>query len=392
MINLIFQVGCLILYLYYCYQLEPIEKGKTKFIVLVGITGSILVVFSWLCLPEIGWGLITGILLFYLLFYGEEAFRYIWKKAVGLGGLILILEFFNVRIKSGEEFIVANIILWISFLLLAGYRGYLNWISVALTAGIYGCISWMIWKQPSMQGIFFAVSILIFLMLETALVSYQKSYEIQTADFQQNVLLQQYDEIKNIYMNMRGWRHDYHNHIQVIKAQMALEEWEEAKQYLDELEQDLERVDTYIKSGNLMMDAILNSKLTLAEHIGIAVNCKVQMPEQLEIADVDLCVILGNLLENALEACDKIPREKRFLRIYGIVNGGQLYLSIQNSAKEELDFNEQSYITNKRGEHGFGMRRVKLLVDKYQGYLNLQNEPGIFAAEVTLPLKKVQSV
>ena len=141
-----------------------------------------------------------------------------------------------------------------------------------------------------------------------------------------------------------------------------------------------------------MMDAILNSKLTLAEHKGIAVNCKVQMPEQLEIADVDLCVILGNLLENALEACDKIPREKRFLRIYGIVNGGQLYLSIQNSAKEELDFNEQSYITNKRGEHGFGMRRVKLLVDKYQGYLNLQNEPGIFAAEVTLPLKKVQSV
>ena len=154
----------------------------------------------------------------------------------------------------------------------------------------------------------------------------------------------------------------------------------------DELERDLDRVDSWIKSGNLMADAILNSKLSLAQQKKIAVNCKARLPENLPVEDVDLCVILGNLLDNALEACEQIPQNARFLRVYLAINGRQLYLSIQNSAKEELNFNERNYITQKRGSHGFGMKRVSAVVEKYEGFLNLANEPGIFAAEVTLPL------
>ena len=126
-----------------------------------------------------------------------------------------------------------------------------------------------------------------------------------------------------------------------------------------------------------MTDAILNSKLSLAEQRGIRVNCKAILPKELSIEDVDLCVLLGNLLDNALEACEKIPEEQRFLRIYMVVNKSQLYISIQNSAKEELDFNEKNYISTKRGNHGLGMKRVKALADKYEGYLTLANEPGI---------------
>ena len=111
------------------------------------------------------------------------------------------------------------------------------------------------------------------------------------------------------------------------------------------------------------------------------------LPAELSVEDVDLCVILGNLLDNALEACEQIAADQRFLRIYMNVNKSQMYLSVQNAAKEDLDFNERNYITNKRGSHGFGMRRVRTAVEKYDGFLHLANEPGIFAAEVTMPLK-----
>lgn len=100
----------------------------------------------------------------------------------------------------------------------------------------------------------------------------------------------------------------------------------------------------------------------------------------------DLCVILGNLLDNAIEACQALEKERRFLRLYIAVNKGQFYLSVQNSAREEPDFDARNYISRKRGNHGLGMKRVKTAVDKYHGYLNLANEPGIFAAEVTMPL------
>ena len=175
----------------------------------------------------------------------------------------------------------------------------------------------------------------------------------------------------------------------LFRSQIAADQLVEMKQYLNALEENLDRVDTYVKSGNLMADAILNSKLTLAQQKGVRVNCKAVLPETLPIEDVDLCVILGNLLDNALEACDGIPEEERFLRIYMVVNKAQLYTSIQNSAKEDLNFDERHYISRKRGNHGLGMKRVKALTDKYEGYLTLANEPGIFAVELTMPLQEL---
>lgn len=347
----------------------------------------------------LAWGAVTILFLLFDLFFDDEPFCLQWWR-IALAGAVLII-FSGI----GVDCYVANgIFLWIIFLILAGKRGYLSWQNGLVLGSIYGALSGVVYLfekgmiqlteiasvGKNTESIFlFVLLVLEFLLLlltEGTLFSYKKGFETQTEHFQQDMLSHQYEEIKNIYLNMRGWRHDYHNHLQVMKAQMALENYDELEIYLDELERDLDGVDTYVKSGNLMADAILNSKLTLAKERDIRINCKVKLPEQLAVADVDLCVILGNLLDNAIEACEKIEEDKRFLRIYMIVNKSQLYISIQNGAKEELNFNERNYITNKRGSHGFGMRRVKAMVDKYSGYLNLANEPGIFAAEVTMPL------
>ncbi|MBU3207489.1 GHKL domain-containing protein [Clostridium algidicarnis] len=203
--------------------------------------------------------------------------------------------------------------------------------------------------------------------------------------FQRKLLSHQYAEIKDIYMNMRGWRHDYHNHLQTMKAYLSMNELKELDEYLFKVEKDLDAVDNLVKSGNVMMDAILNSKISIMKRHNIEVDFKAILPGDLKINDVDLCVMVSNLLENAIESCVQIPGNRRFIRIYTEVYGSQFYMSIQNSSKDNLDFNARNYISNKRGEHGFGMKRVQLLVDKYNGFLNLQNEPGIFASEITIP-------
>ena len=259
----------------------------------------------------------------------------------------------------------------------------------AWTATVWGAmyLALSVWSHKFSEPLFcLGLGVGLFFVLEYTLRRYQSGYERNTRDFQTSVLAHQYEEIKTIYLNMRGWRHDYHNHIQVMKAHMALGQMEALSGYLDALEQELSRVDAYVKSGNLMIDAILNSKLSLARQQEIALHCTATLPERLSISDVDLCVILGNLLDNAIEACEKIAAEERFLRIYCAVIKNQLYISVQNSAKEELDFDERNYISKKRGNHGLGMKRVQVLVDQYGGFLNLQNQPGIFAAEVLLPL------
>lgn len=194
------------------------------------------------------------------------------------------------------------------------------------------------------------------------------------------------EDVRAMHLQMRSWRHDFHNHLQSMKFLLKEQKYEETRRYLDELEQDLSSVDTMVKSGRLSVDAILNSKLSLAKEAGIRLDVTVYPLPKLGISDVDLTALLGNLLDNAIEACEKIPEERRFIRLYLDCVGQQLYFSIQNSAKESLSFNERHYISEKRGRHGLGMKRVKLLVDKYGGILNLQNEAGVFAAELSFAL------
>ena len=214
----------------------------------------------------------------------------------------------------------------------------------------------------------------------------QNNVEKSIEAIQKHLIVSQYGEVKEMYMDMRGWRHDYHNHIQIMKAYVQMGQLEQLKDYFDSLEQNLEEVNQLVKTDNLMVDAILNGKVSLMKKHKIAVDITAKLPEHLWISDVDLCVIIGNLLDNAIESCLKIEEKKRYIRIYIAVKKEQFYLSIQNSAKEELSKEERQYITNKRGEHGFGRKRVKALVDKYGGYLNMQNESGIFASEVSIPM------
>ncbi|MBO5056972.1 MAG: GHKL domain-containing protein [Lachnospiraceae bacterium] len=205
--------------------------------------------------------------------------------------------------------------------------------------------------------------------------------------FQNELVDRHYNEVETMYRKMRGWRHDYHNHIQVLKAHMSLSQYEQAEDYLDRLEEDLTSVDTVLKTGNVMVDAILNSKLTMIQEKKIAVDATAIVPEEISISGIDLSVLIGNLLDNAMEACMELDEEKeRFIRIYIDIIKKQLYISVTNSMAGKAKRTGSGFLSRKTGSHGFGLLRIDSIVDKYGGFLNRQTEDGVFATEVTLPL------
>ena len=231
------------------------------------------------------------------------------------------------------------------------------------------------------------IAALIFVLLEYLLQRIMKREEDKTIIYQNKLMKQQMDEIENIYMTMRGWRHDYHNHLQSLKGYLSLNKVDQMKNYLNELETDLDSIDTLYHSGNLQLDSILNAKLAIAEKGQIRIHCDASIPPQLHVSDLDLCVILGNLLDNAIESCRKIENpDERFIRVYIGILKKQLYISITNATSETVKQRTDHYFTTKRGDHGHGLKRVDQVVKKYDGYLNRQNEPGVFATEIILPL------
>ncbi|MCM1122654.1 MAG: ATP-binding protein [Eubacterium sp.] len=233
-------------------------------------------------------------------------------------------------------------------------------------------------------GLLFAMTVLLLRYLIHTLV------DRRTLRYQSDLLEKHCEEVQNMYRQTRGWRHDYHNHIQTMKAHLAMGKFKELESYLNELDRDLTTVDTVIKTGNVMVDAILNSKISVATSKGIAVDAKAQVPKELDtvLSEVDICLIVGNLMDNAIEACMKIQQEgQRFIRVYMDILKGQLYIYIMNAVGEAPKKVGSAYLSTKNKEHhGFGLMRIDKVVDKYHGYLDRQHEEGVFATEIMLPL------
>ncbi len=206
--------------------------------------------------------------------------------------------------------------------------------------------------------------------------------EKRVAAYQDDLIEKHFEEVQSIYAKMRGWRHDYHNHIQALLALVGDDE--RTRDYLWKLNKDLTEVDTVVKTGNVTVDAILNSKLTLIKSKDIPVDAVARVPDDLKISEIDLCAIIGNLLDNAIEAVLPLPPEARFIRIYIGMLKSQLYISVTNSTASEPRKVGGKYVSTKGEGRGVGLMRVDGIAKRNGGTVNRQNESGVFATEVLL--------
>lgn len=213
-----------------------------------------------------------------------------------------------------------------------------------------------------------------------------KIIDRRIARYQSDLLTTHYAEVENMYRQTRGWRHDYRNHIQVLKNYAEMGDMEAVKGYLDELAEDLNTVDLALKTGNKMTDVILNSKISLARSKEIQVRADAHVPMTLTTAQIDLCIILGNLFDNAIEACLQLPIKERMIRIYMEMKNTQLYISFTNTTAQRKQKKENGrFVSTKGGDRGYGLVRIDTIIERYQGYIRRGSEDGAFTTEILLP-------
>ena len=205
--------------------------------------------------------------------------------------------------------------------------------------------------------------------------------------YQHDLIETHYSEVDNMYRKMRGWRHDYRNHIQTMKVLAAEGDLDALKKYLDKLDEDLNTVDVVVKTGNKMTDAILNSKISLAKSKGINVIADAKVPVELKMSDIDLCIVIGNLFDNAIEASLALPEEERLIRLYMDIKNTQLYMCLTNfTSVKKLKKQGGRYVTTKGEGHGFGLVRVDDIIERYGGYISRNSEDGAFTTEIMFPV------
>lgn len=200
-----------------------------------------------------------------------------------------------------------------------------------------------------------------------------------------------YQMLEEQYSRSERMRHDMKNHIIAMSGLFRSKEWEKLGNYLKNMEAGCLENSADI-TGNKAVDALLYQKRRQAEQRSIAWECNVQIPKSCGIHEFDFCVLFGNLLDNALEACERMLRVKThgaadcFINIQAKTVKKCFLLIVKNSVDEAEQQNTGIARKKNPQGHGIGLLNVGDVVHRYQGVLHTESEGGIFVISVLIPL------
>ena len=199
-----------------------------------------------------------------------------------------------------------------------------------------------------------------------------------------------YERLDISQRELQSLRHDIKNHISCLYALLDSGHAKEAKEYIKELYTCNKGLQGIIYSGNIVIDSILSNGLANLENRGINLKCSIIIPPSLNIADVDLCILFGNLIDNAVEACERIvePGRKKFIVLNVNIKKDYLFIDIANSFTGEVKKQNNIYRTVKIDERycGIGLFNIRKIVEKYNGEFSVSHSDNVFSVSVMLSL------
>lgn len=223
---------------------------------------------------------------------------------------------------------------------------------------------------------------------------FQKSTKYARIEVEQSLILQniessekRYGEVVAIQNQTKSMLHDINNHIACAKGMIEDREGVAAK-YIDELEQKVGHYASQAVFGNSIIDTILYSKTAKAEELGIDIFTSLDMDKNIKIDPVDICTIFSNALDNAIEACEEIEKERRFIRLKAVQSEDILYIKVVNSSANRNKIGDE-FRTTKREKirHGIGLKSIQAAVESYSGSIRTEYKDGVF--ELSIMLNKI---
>jgi len=254
---------------------------------------------------------------------------------------------------------------------------------------------------PEIYSIVPLVSISLLLSLLVNAYIFKKVLQGDETE-QKNLLMEQQfklqinhnKNVESLYANIRSIKHDMTNHLICLKNLSKQGNLEEIINYLHTLGQSLGKLDNTIKTGNPVSDAIINEKYNIAKLEGIEFSCNFILPDNFQINPVDLCIVLSNALDNAIEACMKIKDKTlgKKISITSYLRDLYFIIEISNSNMNKIQYNNNIIVSQKddKDNHGIGISNIEMVVKKYDGILDIMVEKNTFTLNLMLKLKDNQ--
>lgn len=338
--------------------------------------------------------------LFMGIFYEITVSFWQFLTAAGLGILFHSRDFLDSAAVRGQAAVWAvHLILVVLVISLSGKHGTAGekayrFVSGAASAGIIAVVTLSqqeILEIPedtlsmwTILSVVLLMSVLVFKLNRR----YEMEKELVRLRSEQAELLERdYTTLNQAYAVNAKLFHDFHNHIGVLRRLLAHEKYGEAAQYLDELQAPVHEMTDAVWTGDETLDYLINSKASMAAENGIQMHTEIEFPRNTNIRSVDLCAIVGNLLDNALEAAGQVPEpERRYIRLIVRRINQMLVIKVENSFFTEPVQEGGELQTTKKdgGLHGWGIRSVRTAAEKYDGMVQSDHSGNTFCVVVTL--------
>lgn len=246
------------------------------------------------------------------------------------------------------------------------------------------------WMLALFTGLVIILSILVIRYIQV----FEKIFQEETKRkvFQQERLYykKQLEWMEKKEDEIRQIRHDAKNHFIVLKEMMETGNVEKAKEHLQTVIGELQPPKQFSETGNICVDSLLNYKFSDAQKQKVVIIKKISIPEKLPIKDEDMVVVLGNLLDNAIEATAYLQNEEKKIWLILVEKKGMLFLHIKNIFDSTCLEKGGVLQTRKKDKtmHGFGLKSVERVVEQYGGIMKVEHVGHIFSVWIKIDLER----
>ena len=278
--------------------------------------------------------------------------------------------------------------------------GAMRSLSVLVVLGMVGAVTLSEQKTLPLDENLVGTWIILSMVLMFAILFYrvnrQREMESEIARLKQEqaeIVERDYQALRRTYEGNAKLYHDLHNHIEAIYQCLLQGDTEEAARYCEDLRTPVREISQTVWTGDKALDYLISSKLALAEQEHIKTKVNIEYPHNTNIRSVDLTTILGNLLDNALEAAQAAPDGLRFLNLTIRRINAMLIIKVENGYGHDLKREDGKLLTTKsdRAFHGWGLKSVQTAADRYDGTISTDDKDGIFQSVVTLSFQAIKT-
>lgn len=303
---------------------------------------------------------------------GGRILIYLISRSI-MFGVCIIIEFYKKKLQFSVE----------------DYKG------ILFSTGVIGCV-WGWWllmtlidhgNNTGLGDSFFIVTCLV--ILSILMVIELRDTHLKTQSqmiLMKNELLEEnYNNLRNLYKNNQYIYHDFKHHIVILRNYLEKEEYEKARLYMDQIAEPVERLNNYVSSGCDVLDLVLNIKEYEANQKGIKYKVDIDREVKFRVNDNELGNIFFNLLDNAIEACEKIQNREKWIHVT-IKKKNQIHIiKVENSIEKQIFMKDGEYVTEKDNKelHGLGMKSVEVSVNRYRGNVKWSHTKDIFTVVIT---------